>query len=112
VIYRSFSNRIVSMMSCKARPTMLAAICALLALSGCGKGAQPPAGKAAGAQVLPGTISDSMLDLDRSQAQALLQPTQRSRTTAAQIMGDDASGAASDAAADKTDAAKTAPEKP
>jgi len=42
----------------------------------------------------------------------LLQPTQRSRTTAAQIMGDDASGAASDAAADKTDAAKTAPEKP
>jgi len=27
-------------------------------------------------------------------------------------MGDDASGAASDAAADKTDAAKTAPEKP
>ena len=111
-MYRSFSKRILSMMSCKARPTMLAAICALLALSGCGKGAQPPAGKAAGAQVLPGTISDSMLDLDRSQAQPLLQPAQRSRPSAADIMGEDADGAASDAAPDKVAPDKVGAPKP
>lgn len=48
--------------------------CVALALSGCGKAANQPASKAAGAQVLPGTISDSMLNLDQSRAQPLLQP--------------------------------------
>jgi hypothetical protein len=84
---------------------------AALALTGCNKAAPPPAGKAAG-EVMPGTISDAMLDLDRSQAQAPLQPVQTHRTTAADILGDDASGAASDAAPDTTapkpDAAKPA----
>ncbi|KUR77321.1 hypothetical protein AQZ50_10940 [Novosphingobium sp. Fuku2-ISO-50] len=113
-MYRSFSKRILSMMSCKARLVMLAVLApvALSGLSGCGKGTQAPAGKAAGAQVLPGTISDSMLDLDRSQAQPLLQPVQRSRPSAADIMGEDTGGAASDAAPDKVAPDKVGAPKP
>jgi hypothetical protein len=79
-----------------------------LALSACSKPAPPPAGKAAGGEVQPGTISDAMLNLDQSQAQAPLQPVQDRHATAADIMGD-ASGAASDAAAPEApqpDAAK------
>jgi hypothetical protein len=95
------------MTSSAARPIIAALV--LLALGGCSKSAPPPAGKAAGAQVLPGSISDAMLDVDTSQAQPLLQPVQtRNRTTAADIMGD-ASDSASDAAPpDAADPAKPA----
>jgi|GEM_PF-1342074 len=86
---------------------------ALLMLSGCGKGAPPPAGKTAGAQVLPGTISDAMINLDQSQSQPLLQPVQRTRTTASEIMGDNASDASDDPAApDAAQSASPAPDKP
>jgi hypothetical protein len=96
------------MISSPARPMIAALV--LLALSGCGKSAPPPAGKAAGAQVLPGTISDAMLDVDTSHSQPLLQPVQaRNRTTADDIMGD-ASDGASDAA--PPDAAEPAAPKP
>jgi hypothetical protein len=77
---------------------------ALVLLAGCEKAAQPPAGKAAGAQVLPGTISDSMLDVDRSQSQPLLAPPPRTRDDAGVTATDDASDAAVDAPA-KPDAA-------
>jgi len=59
---------------------VLCATCLLLAA--CSKGAQQPAGKAAGAQVLPGTVSDAMLNLDQSRAQPLLQPPPRTVATA------------------------------
>lgn len=86
---------------------------ALLVLSGCGKGAPPSAGKTAGAQVLPGTISDAMINLDQSQSQPLLQPVQRTRTTASEIMGDNASDASGDPAApDAAQSASPAADKP
>ena len=65
-----------------------------LMLSGCSKGADQPAGKAAGAQVLPGTISDAMLNLDQSRSQPLLQPAPRGKAAAADTQSDDASDAA------------------
>ena len=86
---------------------------ALLMLSGCDKGAPPPAGKSAGAQVLPGTISDAMINLDQSQSRPLLQPAQRTHTTASEIMGDDASDASGDSAAsDAAESVKPTPDKP
>jgi hypothetical protein len=73
----------------------LCAICLLLA--GCGKAAQPPAGKAAGAQVLPGTISDAMLNLDQSRAQPLLQPPPRPVAAASEAASDAPSDAPAEA---------------
>jgi hypothetical protein len=70
---------------------------ALVLLAGCGKAAEPPAGKAAGAQVLPGTISDAMLDVDRSQSQPLLAPPPRARDATIDTATGDASDAPSDA---------------
>lgn len=82
-----------------------ALLCTAL-LGGCGKAPAPPAGKAAGAQVLPGTISDSMLDLDKSQSQPLLQPAPRSHAAGP----DTASDAADDTAAAPADAPAVKPE--
>lgn len=64
-------------------------------LCACGKAPAPPAGKAAGAEVLPGTISDAMLNVDQSQSRPLLQPAPKKAGPAA-----DASDPADDAAAD------------
>jgi len=66
----------------------------VLALGGCDKSAPVPAGKAAGAQVLPGSISDGMVDLDQSQSHPLLNPDQSKHATAGEIMGDDGSDTA------------------
>lgn len=52
---------------------------ALFALAGCGKQAPAKGAHAAGGEVLPGTISDAMLDPERSQARAPLQPARPSR---------------------------------
>jgi hypothetical protein len=60
-----------------------------LALAGCGKAAEQPAGKAAGAQVLPGTISDAMLNLDQSRARPLLQPVPRTVVSASDAASDE-----------------------
>ena len=87
------------------RSCALALLCAA-ALGGCGKAPAPPAGKAAGAQVLPGTISDSMLNLDQSQAQPLLQPAPRTRAAGP----DTASDAADDPAAAPADSPPAKPE--
>ena len=74
---------------------VLPALTCALRLAGCDKPAPPAPGKAAGADVLPGTISDSMLDLDQSRARPLLQPVPRNPTAAT----DTASDAPSEAAA-------------
>lgn len=54
------------------------ALGSLLALAGCSKQAGPQAGPTANGNVLPGTVSDAMLDTDRSQAQAPLAPVSHS----------------------------------
>jgi hypothetical protein len=71
-----------------------------LALAGCSKGADQPAGKAAGAQVLPGTISDAMLNLDQSRARPLLQPEPRTVASASDAASDEPSDTATDSDSD------------
>ncbi len=51
---------------------IIALIALTLTLSCCGKGAQTTAPNAAGAEVLPGSVSDAMLDPDQSRAEAPL----------------------------------------
>ncbi|WP_156428295.1 hypothetical protein [Novosphingobium sp. FSW06-99] len=91
-------------MSIRSVCVLPALTCALM-LAGCDKPAQPAPGKAAGADVLPGTISDSMLDLDQSRARPLLQPVPRNPTAAT----DTASDAPSEAAAADSAAPPPAP---
>lgn len=89
---------------------------AVLALAACdnAKKADPNA-RAAGNEVLDGTISDSMLNLDRSTAEAPLAPAKAGKDDdkAGQKKGADASDAADDAgdepAAKPTPSAKASP---
>ena len=84
------------------------ALCAtLLMLAGCNKGTEQPAAKAASAQVLPATVSDAMLNLDRSHAQPLLQPPPRAVVTDSDSPSDAPSDAA--APAEAAPAAQSAP---
>ena len=80
----------------------------VMPLGGCGKAPAPPAGKAAGAQVLPGTISDSMLNLDQSQAQPLLQPAPRAHSAGPEAATD----AADDTVTAPADSPTAKPEVP
>ncbi|MEO0030625.1 MAG: hypothetical protein RIS94_383 [Pseudomonadota bacterium] len=68
-----------------------------LALCGCGKKAEQ-AGKAAGGEVLPGTISDAMLDTSHSQAEAPLMPAKPAKAKDVTAPAEDASSAATDTA--------------
>lgn len=54
-----------------------------LALGGCGKKADDKAATAAGGEVLPGSISDDMIDLDTSTASPPLAATHAERKKAA-----------------------------
>ncbi len=69
----------------------------LLALGACNSSSTPQASSTASGEILPGSISDAMLDTDRSQAQAPLAPAAHS---AAAKVDAGASADASDAAAD------------
>jgi len=69
----------------------------LLLLAGCGKPSAPQAGPTASGEVLPGTVSDAMLDTDRSRAEAPLAP---GAANAASKAGASAAAAASAPAAD------------
>lgn len=80
------------------------ALVACATLVGCGKKAGNDNGKAqaAGGEVLPGTVSDAMIDLDRSQAEAPLQapkPGEAAKAGAAAPVAD-ASAAADESAPD------------
>lgn len=76
-------------------PLIVCAPCLVLVLllGACGKGADQPATKAAGAKVLPGSISDAMLNLDQSHAQPLLQPPLPAQEPAADHTGRSAAAA-------------------
>lgn len=52
----------------------LAPMTILLLLGACGKSASPAAGSTASGEILPGSVSDAMLDTDRSQAEPPLAP--------------------------------------
>jgi len=86
---------------------ILPAICLAL-LAGCNKPAEQPAGKAAGAEVLPGTISDAMLNVDQSRSQPLLQPPPATKAAAVDAPSEAASDAEADAPANP-DAAPAPP---
>lgn len=73
-----------------------------LLLGACGKSSAPQAGSTASGEILPGSVSDAMLDTDRSQAQPPLAPAAPS----AAPKGD--SSASADASETATDAAATA----
>ncbi|WP_421851454.1 hypothetical protein [Novosphingobium sp.] len=80
--------------------SLLLVLAPLLLLGACGKSSTPQAGPTASGEILPGSVSDAMLDTDRSQAQAPLAPVAHSAapkvdTSAAA----DASDPATDAAA-------------
>lgn len=66
-----------------------------LALGGCEKQAENPGAGAAGAEVLPGSVSDAMLDTDQSREQAPLAAIKPTVTTSASA--DDASNASESA---------------
>jgi hypothetical protein len=78
----------------------------LLMLAGCGQSSVPKAGGTASGDVLPGTVSDAMLNTDRSQAQAPLAPAVHSTGTKAEA---GAGADASEAAPDTEAAAETPP---
>ncbi len=84
----------------------LLALVPLLLLGACGKSSAPQAGPTASGEILPGSVSDAMLDTDRSQAQAPLAPTAHSSTPK---VDSSASADASDAATDAAPPAEAAP---
>ncbi len=94
--------------------SLVCALAPLLLLSACGKSSAPQAGATASGEILPGSVSDAMLETDRSQAQAPLAPTAHSAAAKADAStAADASGAATDANAEidpaNADTAPTAP---
>lgn len=58
--------------------TLALALAPLLLLAGCDSLTAPKAGPTASGEVLPGTVSDAMLNTDRSQAQPPLTPVANS----------------------------------
>ena len=55
--------------------SQIVAIAPLLLLCACGTSSSPQAASTATGEILPGSVSDAMLDTDRSQAQAPLAPS-------------------------------------
>lgn len=77
---------------------LMTALAACVLLTGCGRKSDDSKAQAAGGEVLPGTVSDAMIDSDRSQAQAPLlapSPAAGTRSTgdagAAAVKGSEAS---------------------
>ncbi|MEI6640639.1 MAG: hypothetical protein WCL10_01290 [Novosphingobium sp.] len=79
-------------------PALAMALAPALMLTGCGSSSTPQAGPTASGEILPGTVSDAMLDTDRSQAEAPLAPAAHSAATKANPAAT-ASNAASDGSA-------------
>lgn len=78
----------------------------LFALGACNSSSAPQASSTASGEILPGSVSDAMLDTDRSQAQAPLAPAAHS---AAAKVDPGASADASDTTADPAATTDTAP---
>lgn len=76
---------------------LIPALAPLLLLASCGKSSAPQAASTASGEILPGSVSDAMLDTDRSQAQPPLAPAAHS---AAKKVDSNASAEASETATD------------
>lgn len=87
----------------------LLALVPLLLLGACGKSSAPQAGPTASGEIMPGSVSDAMLDTDRSQAQAPLAPAAHS---SAPRTDSSATAEASDAATEPAPPAEAAPADP
>lgn len=81
----------------------------LLALGACNSSSSPQASSTASGEILQGSISDAMLDTDRSQAQAPLAPAAHSAVARVDAS---TSADASDLAADPADSTDSAPADP
>ncbi len=95
--------------SVSLRPALLATALAFT-LAACGSEKADPNAKAAGGEILPGTISDAMINLDTSTATPPLAPTRGKKSGAAgeeEPTSGDASAAADDQAEPET--AKSSP---
>lgn len=77
---------------------LVIALAPLLLVTACGKSSGPQAGPTASGEILPGSVSDAMLDTDRSQAVAPLAPAAHSAVAKA----DAAASAEATAGADDT----------
>ncbi len=83
---------------------LAAALATVLLLGACGTSTAPQAGSTASGEILPGSVSDAMLDTSGSKAEAPLAPVARTASTKA-----DASADASKGAIDEPALADTAP---
>lgn len=80
--------------------SLVVVLAPVLLLGACGKSSAPQAGPTASGEILPGTVSDAMLETDRSQALAPLAPATHSASARADAStAADASEAANDAPA-------------
>ncbi|WP_292928481.1 hypothetical protein [Novosphingobium sp. PASSN1] len=77
----------------------------LLLIGGCGTSTGPQAGSTASGEVLPGSVSDAMLDTNGSQAQAPLAPAAHKASDKSNA---DAGAESSDAAVDAASPAEPA----
>ncbi|WP_225010032.1 hypothetical protein [Novosphingobium percolationis] len=88
-----------------ARLLLLAPLALGLALGGCGRKDADKGAKAAGGEVLPGTVSDAMIDLDTSTATPPMQAARPSSAAKADKAPAADASAAADEAAPAADAA-------
>ncbi len=90
--------------------TLALALAPLLMLAGCDSLTAPKAGPTASGEVLPGTVSDAMLNTDRSQAQPALAPVANSPAGKDQKAEDASQSEAAPDASAATDAGQSADE--
>lgn len=89
--------------------SLVLAFVPLLLLGACKSSSGPQAASTASGEILPGSVSDAMLETDRSQAQAPLAPTSHG---AASKVDTDALAEASDSAAAASPASDAHPADP
>ena len=82
-------------------PTALAIALAPLLLASCGKSTAPQTGSKASGEILPGSITDAMLDSDHTHTEALLAPAARGAAAKTDV----AAGALSSGTAIESDGA-------
>lgn len=91
-----------------SRPLVFA-LASVLLLGGCGTSSAPQASATASGEILPASVSDAMLETDRSQAKAPLAPAAHSAAAKAEAS---TAAESSDSASDTTASPDAAPADP